>query len=226
MVGLDTRAGVKTPVEVSAEILATLRQRAEDSFDDELFGAVITVPAYFDDAQRQATKDAAAAGRPERAAPDQRAHRRRRGLRAGQRQRRHLYVVYDLGGGTFDISLLRLRAACSRWWPPAATRRWAATTSTTAWPPGRWPQAGGGWERAQDKRAAAWWRARGQGSAEQRRQRHHGCGARSAARAAVPVTARSSTHLTRDLLIERTLGRVRRVLRDAKLQAATRCTAW
>ena len=48
----------KSPVEVSAEILATLRQRAEDSFDDELFGAVITVPAYFDDAQRQATKDA------------------------------------------------------------------------------------------------------------------------------------------------------------------------
>src|SRR5690606_21745639 len=59
MVSLQTRAGVKTPVEISAEILATLRFRAEDSFDDELFGAVITVPAYFDDAQRQATKDAA-----------------------------------------------------------------------------------------------------------------------------------------------------------------------
>ena len=56
MVGIDTRAGIKTPVEVSAEILATLRQRAEDSFDDDLFGAVITVPAYFDDAQRQATR--------------------------------------------------------------------------------------------------------------------------------------------------------------------------
>jgi molecular chaperone HscA len=51
--------GEKSPVEVSAEILATLRYRAEDSFDDDLFGAVITVPAYFDDAQRQATKDAA-----------------------------------------------------------------------------------------------------------------------------------------------------------------------
>ena len=59
MVSLQTRAGVKTPVEISAEILATLRFRAEDSFDDELYGAVITVPAYFDDAQRQATKDAA-----------------------------------------------------------------------------------------------------------------------------------------------------------------------
>jgi molecular chaperone HscA len=59
MVAIRTRQGEKTPVEVSAEILAALRQRAEDSFDDELFGAVITVPAYFDDAQRQATKDAA-----------------------------------------------------------------------------------------------------------------------------------------------------------------------
>src|SRR5262245_13520939 len=59
MVGVITRQGVKSPVEVSAQILATLRQRAEDSFDSDLFGAVITVPAYFDDAQRQATKDAA-----------------------------------------------------------------------------------------------------------------------------------------------------------------------
>ena len=59
MASVDTRAGEKSPVEISAEILATLRFRAEDSFDDDLFGAVITVPAYFDDAQRQATKDAA-----------------------------------------------------------------------------------------------------------------------------------------------------------------------
>ena len=82
------RAGVKSPVEVSAEILATLRQRAEDTFDDELFGAVITVPAYFDDAQRQATKDAARARRPERAAPDQRADRRGDRLRSRQRAAR------------------------------------------------------------------------------------------------------------------------------------------
>ncbi|HRH30409.1 MAG TPA: Hsp70 family protein, partial [Aquabacterium sp.] len=59
MVAVQTVAGTKTPVEVSAEILASLRQRAEDTFNDDLFGAVITVPAYFDDAQRQATKDAA-----------------------------------------------------------------------------------------------------------------------------------------------------------------------
>ena len=59
MVQLKTAAGIKSPVEVSAEILATLRQRAEDALGDDLVGAVITVPAYFDDAQRQATKDAA-----------------------------------------------------------------------------------------------------------------------------------------------------------------------
>src|SRR5471030_159019 len=59
MVGMQTRDGVKTAVEVSAEILATLRFHAEDTFDDDVYGAVITVPAYFDDAQRQATKDAA-----------------------------------------------------------------------------------------------------------------------------------------------------------------------
>jgi molecular chaperone HscA len=59
MLGLNTLHGLKSPVEVSAEILASLRQRAEDTFNDDIYGAVITVPAYFDDAQRQATKDAA-----------------------------------------------------------------------------------------------------------------------------------------------------------------------
>jgi molecular chaperone HscA len=59
MVSIATADGTKSPVEVSAEILASLRQRAEDTFDEDLYGAVITVPAYFDDAQRQATKDAA-----------------------------------------------------------------------------------------------------------------------------------------------------------------------
>src|ERR1019366_9229002 len=59
MVRLKTVAGVKSPVEISAEILATLRHAAEDPLAAEIFGAVVTVPAYFDDAQRQATKDAA-----------------------------------------------------------------------------------------------------------------------------------------------------------------------
>ena len=59
MLSIQTVQGPKSPVEISAEILATLRYRAEDTFNDDLYGAVITVPAYFDDAQRQATKDAA-----------------------------------------------------------------------------------------------------------------------------------------------------------------------
>jgi molecular chaperone HscA len=107
MVALATRAGPKTPVEVSAEILAALRQRAEDSFDAELFGVVITVPAYFDDAQRQATKDAAqlAGLNVLRLISEPTAAAVAYGL---DNASEGLYAVYDLGGGTFDISLLRL----------------------------------------------------------------------------------------------------------------------
>jgi molecular chaperone HscA len=108
MVAVQTRDGVKTPVEVSAEILAALRQRAEDSFDtDDIFGAVITVPAYFDDAQRQATKDAArlAGLNVLRLINEPTAAAVAYGL---DHASEGLYAVYDLGGGTFDISLLRL----------------------------------------------------------------------------------------------------------------------
>ena len=107
MVALQTREGAKTPVEVSAEILASLRQRAEDTFNDDLFGAVITVPAYFDDAQRQATKDAAqlAGLNVLRLINEPTAAALAYGLENGGEG---LYAVYDLGGGTFDISLLRL----------------------------------------------------------------------------------------------------------------------
>ena len=108
MVALATREGEKTPVEVSAEILAALRQRAEDTFDtDEIFGAVITVPAYFDDAQRQATKDAAelAGLNVLRLISEPTAAAVAYGL---DNASEGLYAVYDLGGGTFDISLLRL----------------------------------------------------------------------------------------------------------------------
>ncbi len=109
MVQIRTVDGVKSPVEVSAEILATLRQRAEDTFDDELFGAVVTVPAYFDDAQRQATKDAAqlAGINVLRLINEPTAAAIAYGLENGSEG---LYAVYDLGGGTFDISLLRLSA--------------------------------------------------------------------------------------------------------------------
>jgi molecular chaperone HscA len=107
MVSLETAGGVKSPVEVSAEILATLRYRAEDTFNDDLFGAVITVPAYFDDAQRQATKDAAqlAGINVLRLINEPTAAAIAYGL---DNASEGVYAIYDLGGGTFDISILRL----------------------------------------------------------------------------------------------------------------------
>ena len=107
MVTLQTVAGEKSPVEVSAEILALLRQRAEDTFDDDIYGAVITVPAYFDDAQRQATKDAAQLSGLNllRLIHEPTAAAIAYGL---DNSSEGVYAVYDLGGGTFDISILRL----------------------------------------------------------------------------------------------------------------------
>jgi molecular chaperone HscA len=107
MVQVQTLAGEKSPVEISAEILATLRFRAEDTFDDELYGAVITVPAYFDEGQRQATKDAAqlAGLNVLRLISEPTAAAIAYGL---DNASEGVYAVYDLGGGTFDISILRL----------------------------------------------------------------------------------------------------------------------
>ncbi len=107
LVRLSTAAGVKTPVEVSAEILATLRQRAEDTLGDDLVGAVVTVPAYFDDSQRQATKDAAqlAGINVLRLLNEPTAAAVAYGLDNGIEG---VYAVYDLGGGTFDLSILKL----------------------------------------------------------------------------------------------------------------------
>ncbi len=107
MLSIKTVDGVKSPVEISAEILATLRQRAEDTFADDIYGAVITVPAYFDDAQRQATKDAAklAGLNVLRLINEPTAAALAYGL---DNASEGIYAVYDLGGGTFDISVLRL----------------------------------------------------------------------------------------------------------------------
>ena len=109
MVKIRTIAGDKSPVEISAEILATLRFRAEDTFGDDVFGAVITVPAYFDDAQRQATKDAAqlAGLNVLRLINEPTAAAIAYGL---DNSAEGVYAIYDLGGGTFDISILRLSA--------------------------------------------------------------------------------------------------------------------
>lgn len=108
MVQIKTAAGVKSPVEISADILKVLRQRAEQALGGELVGAVITVPAYFDDAQRQATKDAArlAGLNVLRLLNEPTAAAVAYGL---DNASEGIYAVYDLGGGTFDISILRLQ---------------------------------------------------------------------------------------------------------------------
>ena len=107
IIRIATRAGVRTPVEISAEILKALRQRAEASLGGSVDGAVVTVPAYFDDAQRQATKDAATlAGLPVlRLLNEPTAAAIAYGL---DNASEGTFAVFDLGGGTFDISILRL----------------------------------------------------------------------------------------------------------------------
>lgn len=104
---IETVQGAKSPVEVSAEILRVLRQRAESTLGGELVGAVITVPAYFDDAQRQASKDAArlAGLHVLRLLNEPTAAAVAYGL---DKNAEGLVAIYDLGGGTFDISILRL----------------------------------------------------------------------------------------------------------------------
>ncbi|WP_018872861.1 Fe-S protein assembly chaperone HscA [Thioalkalivibrio sp. ALJ16] len=105
---IETAAGDKTAVEVSAAILDTLRERAEATLGDSLEGVVITVPAYFDDAQRQATRDAAqlAGLNVFRLISEPTAAAVAYGLDQGEES---TIAVYDLGGGTFDISILQLR---------------------------------------------------------------------------------------------------------------------
>ena len=107
MLQIETRVGIKSPVEISAEILKTLKMRAEKTLGGELVGAVITVPAYFDDAQRQATKDAArlAGLNVLRLLNEPTAAAVAYGLDNGAEG---TYVIYDLGGGTFDVSILKL----------------------------------------------------------------------------------------------------------------------
>ena len=107
IIELHTKNGIKTPIDVSADILASLKVRAEQSLGGELVGAVITVPAYFDDAQRQATKDAArlAGINVLRLLNEPTAAAIAYGL---DNAAEGTFVVYDLGGGTFDVSVLQL----------------------------------------------------------------------------------------------------------------------
>ncbi|MCG7656469.1 Fe-S protein assembly chaperone HscA [Wielerella bovis] len=107
IIELQTKNGLKTPIDVSADILRVLKERAEQSLGGDLVGAVITVPAYFDDAQRQATKDAArlAGLNVLRLLNEPTAAAIAYGL---DNAAEGTFVVYDLGGGTFDVSVLQL----------------------------------------------------------------------------------------------------------------------
>ena len=219
MVAIRTRAGEKSPVEVSAEILATLRYRAEDSFNADIDGAVITVPAYFDEAQRQATKDAAqlAGLNVLRLMNEPTAAAIAYGL---DHQSEGLFAVYDLGGGTFDISILRLTRGVFEV---------VATGGDSALGGDDYDRAIADWLLAQSGTAAA---ATAPLSASARAQLHRQARQAKEALSSQDSVAldlvldghRLSARLDRALLAQitealtsRTLSAVRRALRDAQL---------
>ena len=214
MVQLQTVDGVKSPVEVSAEILATLRQRAEDSFDDDLFGAVVTVPAYFDEAQRQATKDAArlAGLNVLRLISEPTAAAIAYGLENGSEG---LYAVYDLGGGTFDISLLRLTQGVFEVIATGGDSALGGDDFDAAL--AAWALDSAGLEAAtpQDKRAVL---VAARAAKEKLSGADHATLACpvSGGELAVRVTRDQFDSVTRPL-VDRTLAAVRKVLRDARI---------
>ncbi len=214
MLALATRAGEKTPVEVSAEILASLRQRAEDSFDAELFGAVITVPAYFDDAQRQATKDAAqlAGLSVLRLISEPTAAAVAYGL---DNASEGLYAVYDLGGGTFDISLLRLTRGVFEVVATGGDAALGGDDIDHALADWALAQAGVAAVTPQDKRAALV-------AARAAKEALSGAGqailnAEVAGRTLGVAVTRARLEALARPLIDRTLAAVRKVLRDARI---------
>ena len=217
-VGVVTRSGLKTPVDVGAEVLRVLRVRAESALGGPLVGAVITVPAYFDDAQRQATKDAAerAGLKVLRLLNEPTAAAVAYGL---DNAAEGVYVVYDLGGGTFDVSILKLArgvfevvatngdsllggddfdAAIARWFRsrhPALERTDVIHAALLA-------QARAAKEALTDSPEAV--------------MRHEGAGGATFASA----LSRESFDALTASLVERTLVPVRRALRDAELTIA------
>jgi molecular chaperone HscA len=215
-VGVVTRHGVKSPVAIGAEVLRVLRQRAEAALGGELVGAVITVPAYFDDAQRQATKDAATqAGLTVlRLLNEPTAAAVAYGLDTAHEG---LYAVYDLGGGTFDVSVLRLTRGV---FEVVATSGDATLGGDdfdhclADWFAGA---VGGVWQPDEvgALHAAARTAKEALTDAESVTM---GCARRHGGQAALAVSRAQFDALTRHL-VERTLGPVRRALRDAGLQA-------
>jgi molecular chaperone HscA len=214
MLAMATRDGEKSPVEVSAEILATLRFRAEDTFDGDLFGAVITVPAYFDDAQRQATKDAAqlAGLNVLRLINEPTAAAVAYGL---DNASEGLYAVYDLGGGTFDISLLRLTRGVFEVVSTGGDAALGGDDFDHALADWAAAQAGRQLASAQDKRAmlvAA--RAAKEALTDAEAVTLQATIGREPL--AVPVT-RAQFDMLAKPLVDRTLSAVRKALRDAKV---------
>ncbi len=213
MVQLRTVDGVKSPVEVSAEILANLRYRAEDTFADDLFGAVITVPAYFDDAQRQATKDAAqlAGLNVLRLINEPTAAAIAYGL---ENSSEGLYAVYDLGGGTFDISLLRLSQGVFEVVATGGDSALGGDDFDRLL--ADWALSQGGQEATtpQDKRAVL---VAARAAKEKLSTTDHATLAcpLASGELSVRVTRAELESLTHEL-IQRTLGALRKVLRDAK----------
>ena len=219
MVAIRTRQGIKTPVEVSAEILATLRYRAEDSFNDDVFGAVITVPAYFDDAQRQATKDAAqlAGINVLRLINEPTAAAVAYGLDNGSEG---LFAVYDLGGGTFDISLLRLSQGVFEVVATGGDAALGGDDFDQMLADWALAQAGLAATSAHDKRAVLVAACAAKQALTDAPQAVLSCtltGAGAPANLAVTVTRAQFDALTQPL-VARTLAAVRKVLRDAKLR--------
>ncbi len=214
MVSLQTVDGVKSPVEVSAEILAELRHRAEDTFDDDLYGAVITVPAYFDDAQRQATKDAAklAGLNLLRLINEPTAAAIAYGLDNGSEG---VYAVFDLGGGTFDISILRLTQGVFEVIATGGDSALGGDDYDAALAQWALQQLGAHAETAQDKAAVriAARTCKERLTAEERAP----FAVQIGGRALQLDVARSDFEAATAALTERTLAAVRRALRDARL---------
>ena len=214
MVQMQTVAGVKSPVEVSAEILATLRFRAEDTFDDEVFGAVVTVPAYFDEAQRQATKDAArlAGLNVLRLISEPTAAAIAYGLENGSEG---LYAVYDLGGGTFDISLLRLTAGVFEVVATGGDSALGGDDFDAALAAWALAEAGLETQTPQDKRAVL---VAARAAKEKLSSADHATLACPLAAGELSVrVSREQFDALAQLLVARTLAGVRKVLRDAKV---------
>jgi molecular chaperone HscA len=214
MVRVRTAAGVKSPVEISAEILATLRQRAEDTFESDLYGAVITVPAYFDDAQRQATKDAAELAGLEvlRLISEPTAASIAYGLDNGSEG---LYAVYDLGGGTFDISLLRMTRGVFEVIATGGDSALGGDDIDAALAEWALARAGFVAEGAGDRRAAAMAARVAKEALSSVDRTVFGCTVAGAS-VELPV-AREDLEALAKPFVDRTIAAVRRAVRDAKV---------